>query len=288
VAGESNSSKLLLDEPPLVIQPALAQQIGLNEAIVLQQIHYWIKQAEESRRNLHDGYYWVYNSIRAWRDQFPFWSVRTLRRIFDSLEIKQLLITGNYNKLPLDHTKWYRIDYARLEGGKSISPKWPHRLGQNGAIHVVKLATPLPETTTETTIREEPKSITGQLLLQIQALAYWKNQGDDATWLADFQVEYPEFSLQHLIECRDFWDGRRPRGKGDWKNRLRNWMKKGREFASRRTAAQGEIERKRSSIPRDGRQGKYHRFNPPTPAELAEQKRRLDAGLPPVERSRYG
>jgi hypothetical protein len=284
VAGESNSSKLLLDEPPLVIQPALAQQIGLNEAIILQQIHYWICTSPHDR----EGQKWIYNSYEEWGKQFPWIGNRKLRYVIRNLEQEGYLLTGRFNKRRGDNTKWYRINYEKLEELLDTHLAKLATGVPNHATGVPNFATPLPETTTETTIREEPKSITEQLLLQIQALAYWKNQGDDATWLADFQVEYPEFSLQHLIECRDFWDGRRPRGKGDWKNRLRNWMKKGREFASRRTAAQGETERKRSSIPRDAKQGKYHRFNPPTPAELAEQKRRLDAGLPPVERSRYG
>ena len=36
------SSKLLIDEPPLQVLPSLALKIGLNEAIILQQVHYWL------------------------------------------------------------------------------------------------------------------------------------------------------------------------------------------------------------------------------------------------------
>lgn len=270
-----NSSKLLLDEPPLVIQPALAQQIGLNEAIVLQQIHYWIKQAEESGRNLHDGYYWVYNSIRAWRGQFPFWGKNTLIRIFTSLEKKQLLIIGNFNKSPLDHTKWYRVDYSRLGMGKSITPKWVNRLGQDGYMHLPKMGTAIPETTTEITTDIKEPSVNG-LLPQFQSLPYWKNEEEDAAWLVEFTGEFPEITAQNIIECRDFWDGRRARGKGDWKNRLRNWMKKGRQFAAERAAGQAEIERKRSSIPQQKKPGQI-----PSGEEVSEQVRRVKAGLSP-------
>src|SRR5699024_10165687 len=42
---------------------------------------------------------------------FPFWSVSTIRRTVTSLEKQNLLITGNYNKLGIDNTKWYSIDY---------------------------------------------------------------------------------------------------------------------------------------------------------------------------------
>lgn len=34
-------SKLLISESPLLVLPSLAETIGLNEAIVLQQIHFW-------------------------------------------------------------------------------------------------------------------------------------------------------------------------------------------------------------------------------------------------------
>ena len=36
------SHRLLIDEPPLMVLPSLAAVIGLNEAIMLQQIHYWL------------------------------------------------------------------------------------------------------------------------------------------------------------------------------------------------------------------------------------------------------
>ncbi|HAH9618369.1 ybl78 [Escherichia coli] len=35
--------KLLFAERPLVINTQLAMKIGLNEAIVLQQLHYWLR-----------------------------------------------------------------------------------------------------------------------------------------------------------------------------------------------------------------------------------------------------
>lgn len=38
--GVMTISKLLLDKLPLQVMPTLATLIGLNEAIVLQQVHY--------------------------------------------------------------------------------------------------------------------------------------------------------------------------------------------------------------------------------------------------------
>ena len=55
-------TKLLLDEYPLLVLPKLAEKIGLNESIVLQQIHYWNVQNERIKNNFKDGHYWTYNS----------------------------------------------------------------------------------------------------------------------------------------------------------------------------------------------------------------------------------
>ena len=104
-------SKLLINEPPLVLQKTLAVKLGLNEAIMLQQIHYWASM----KKNLKDGYYWVYNSYEDWSEQFPFFSKSTIGRVLRNLEKSGVIIVGNYNKLSFDKTKWYRIDYNAVK-----------------------------------------------------------------------------------------------------------------------------------------------------------------------------
>lgn len=105
------SSRLLLDEKPLIVLPALAVKIGLNESIFLQQLHYWLRDAKHEI----DGYRWVYNTFLQWNEQFPFWSESTLKRIVGNLERAGLVVTGNFNRHKMDKTKWYRIDYENLE-----------------------------------------------------------------------------------------------------------------------------------------------------------------------------
>lgn len=104
-------SNLLLNEVPLMCQPSLATKIGLNEAIFIQQLHYWLNRST----NYIDNRIWVYNTIDDWHKQFPFWSITTIRRIITSLEKKKLIITANYNKINIDRTKWYTINYSALD-----------------------------------------------------------------------------------------------------------------------------------------------------------------------------
>jgi len=103
--------KKIINENPLLILPSLAMEIGLNEAIVLQQIHYWLQISD----NHIQGHYWVYNTYKDWREQFPFWSTVTIRRILYKLEADGFIITGNYNSSRSNHTKWYTINYKELK-----------------------------------------------------------------------------------------------------------------------------------------------------------------------------
>jgi hypothetical protein len=104
-------SKLLINDKPLVILPSLAVRIGLHEAVVLQQIHYWLCSSHHEI----EGRKWVYNTYENWQKQLPFWSVSTVKRMILSLENLGLLITANWNASKLDKTKWYSIDYTELK-----------------------------------------------------------------------------------------------------------------------------------------------------------------------------
>lgn len=89
---------------------------SLDEAIVLNQLNYWVERNKDANRNFRDGHYWVYNSYEAWRKQdFPVWSATKIKRIFTSLEGKGIVLSANYNKLAIDKTKWYTIDYDKLK-----------------------------------------------------------------------------------------------------------------------------------------------------------------------------
>ena len=114
------TGKLLLDEAPLVVLPSLAAAIGLEAAVVLQQLHFLIRMKlerhkehpRESERDIHAGRIWVWNSYQKWQENyFNFLSVRSLQRIFLNLEKKELIIAGNYNEHNLNKTKWYSVNY---------------------------------------------------------------------------------------------------------------------------------------------------------------------------------
>ncbi len=103
-------SKLLLDEKPLLVLPSLAKKIGLNEAIVIQQLHYWI---EISGHDI-EGENWVYATHEELQSQFPWWSTKTIQRTLTNLKDNGLIKVNNFNKKKYDKTNWYTIDYKKL------------------------------------------------------------------------------------------------------------------------------------------------------------------------------
>ena len=109
-------SKLLIPEAPIQLIPSLAKAIGLNEAIFIQQLHYWSLKSN-------DG--WVYNTYEQWQEQFPFWSTRTIQRIVRNLEETGLLISRQDNDY--DRKKYYQIDYDKLDEVElTMTPSCPH------------------------------------------------------------------------------------------------------------------------------------------------------------------
>ena len=103
-------SRLLINEPPLQVLPSLAKEIGLNEAIMLQQMHYWLLKSA----NEFTGVKWFYKTLEEWQTEFPFWSAMTIRRTLGSLEKQKIIKIGKFNKKKFDKTKWYTIDYQRV------------------------------------------------------------------------------------------------------------------------------------------------------------------------------
>ena len=108
--------KLLYTKEPIVINPIAAEVLGVNEAIIVQQIHYWLNINEKAKINFHKEKYWTYNTYENWqKTNFRFLSVSTLKRIFKKLVTKGILITDNFNKAKYDRTLWVTINYEKLD-----------------------------------------------------------------------------------------------------------------------------------------------------------------------------
>ena len=87
----------------------VATEIGINGAILLKNIYFWMKKNEANNKHFADGYYWTYNSVKAFNELFPYLTEKQIRGSLAKLEEDGLIITGNYNKSAYDRTKWYTV-----------------------------------------------------------------------------------------------------------------------------------------------------------------------------------
>ena len=102
----------------------VACKVGINAAIMVQNIYFWVTKNEANGKSYHDGRYWTYNSVKAFSELFPYMSKGQIDGALKKLEAEGYIVSGNYNQSKYDRTKWYALTdagYALVEGDKSIS-----------------------------------------------------------------------------------------------------------------------------------------------------------------------
>ena len=86
-----------------------AKLYGVEEAVLLHNIYFWIKKNKANNKHFYDGYFWTYNSVEAFSELFPYWTKRQVERILNNLIKKGAIIKANYNEKAYDRTSWYAI-----------------------------------------------------------------------------------------------------------------------------------------------------------------------------------
>ena len=87
----------------------VAERYGLQEAILLDWIVFWLVENERNERNFYEGRCWVFNSAKALAEKFHYLSPNTIQKTLKRLEDAGIIISGNFNKNKFDRTKWYSI-----------------------------------------------------------------------------------------------------------------------------------------------------------------------------------
>lgn len=94
----------------------VAKKYGVNAAIILANIAFWVAKNEANGEHFHDGYYWTYNSVSAYSEMFPYLTEKQIRTALETLRAENIIIAGNYNSDKRDRTLWY----ALTEKGRCI------------------------------------------------------------------------------------------------------------------------------------------------------------------------
>lgn len=146
-------TSLLIEEPPLQVLPQLAKVIGLNEAIILQQIHYWLGRSE----NVRDGRKFVYKTTEDWIEEFPFWSGATVKRTIANLKGRGLIIVTKESEGSWLRTNWYSVDYIALS---RIGSNCANALDQSDPMHQVNLIQSIGSNCANRSDQSDPITIT--------------------------------------------------------------------------------------------------------------------------------
>lgn len=112
----------------------VATKYGMLEAVLLENINFWVAKNKANEKNFYDGFYWTYNSITALSKLFPYASRATIFRALHNLEDAGLILAGNYNKDASDKTKWYTLTKKGellLNGTEACQPESNAGSGNN-------------------------------------------------------------------------------------------------------------------------------------------------------------
>lgn len=180
-----------------------AKKYGVEEAVFIENMRFWIAKNMANERHFYDGRYWTYNSAKAFTQLFPYWSASQVNRIIKKLELAGVLLSGNFNQSAYDRTKWYslneEIHFTESQNGNHGIAKTLIRTDVNTDVSAASLSTKaerlskewfLPKTWGEWSINEFGWSV-GQVKTEADKFKdYWiAKAGKDAAKL-DWQATW--------------------------------------------------------------------------------------------------
>ena len=92
----------------------LATKLGIEEAIFLHNLYYWIQKNAVNKKQFYDGSYWTYNTKQAYAELFPYMSLSKIKRIIDKLLEECIIKKGNYSNDKMNRTSWYAFTECGL------------------------------------------------------------------------------------------------------------------------------------------------------------------------------
>jgi len=101
-----------------------AIKYGVEAAVILYNIEYWIKKNEANEKHFHNGKYWTYNTAKAFAKLFPYLSEHQINRHLKKLENEGVLLIDNFNDVKYDRTNWFTLsDNYYMQNGNCKNAK---------------------------------------------------------------------------------------------------------------------------------------------------------------------
>ena len=136
----------------------IAKEYGIEAAIILKHLYYWVKRNQLNERHCHEGRYWTYNSIKAYSELFPYLSERQIRYTLSKLKEQGLILTANLNDDRRVRILWYTLtdegmalfeqkqQLASDKNVKSDLPKMENPCDKNGKCNSNNINNTIPFT----------------------------------------------------------------------------------------------------------------------------------------------
>lgn len=97
-----------------------AVKYGIEKAIILNNLRFWLEKNRANRKNISDGQVWTYNSADAFGVLFPYIKPKTIARYLREMEDDGLIISSQKSENKLDRTKFYTLpEYSVLPSSEN-------------------------------------------------------------------------------------------------------------------------------------------------------------------------
>ena len=96
----------------IVLQRQRLVAIGVNEALFLARLEYWLDQNKGNPEFQRDGCTWCRKSYAEWQQDLPFVSAITVRRVIAALEAQGLIQSTSAYRRDSSEAKWYTVNQA--------------------------------------------------------------------------------------------------------------------------------------------------------------------------------
>lgn len=109
ISAQVNSTQNYISGQSHSFDTGIAHNLGLEEAVVFNHVHYWISVNSKKKNNFRDGKTWVYETPLQMLDYMPYLTQDRIRRALDNLVKHNILVRKYYNKSKMDRTSWYSL-----------------------------------------------------------------------------------------------------------------------------------------------------------------------------------
>lgn len=232
----------------------LAKQYGIEEAILINNIYFWISKNAANDKNYINGRFWTYSSAVAMADLFPYINKNTLARKLNNLVEKGVLIKDNFNKSAYDRTCWYAFtDEFQMQFPKYGYPFFKMK---NGSEQNEK-AIPYNNTDNNTDIYNSENEFSQTLFPEVKEERKLRGTTESKRCLfsnsrfskfEDFEKcfkgpEYEKIDLLYYYHSVADWSASKGRMQKDWIAQTRNFIR-------------GDIEKNKLHLKSDFQPGK--------------------------------